>query len=325
MIKHEVVLFTSDPESREGSSKGRDHGLSESQRQACKAIDAATWRAGWSESTAQMTCVDVRAVLRSGRIGNARQYASIRRILRTFDLDAWASGPHAAVLATLIDAEKAYQVRRRQSRSLRSYDDEAWRKLVALLSEHVRSSRQPNEAAALYLLLRTGLRVGDVLRLERSALIDPNGVLRPQVHLTQKGGRLRSLDTQGAIDAWELVVRLWGVEAWSNFALFVTYGRSADVSAAAAAYKRILRLFQKLAEQAGLEPPWRLHRIRRTVAVQALRLSGDLPAVQQLLGHRTFKTTLGYLDEARTERVTELQTKLLNIAYPETTKSEKES
>ena len=43
------------------------------------------------------------------------------------------------------------------------------------------------------------------------------------------------------------------------------------------------------------------------MGVQALRLTEDTVAVQQLLGHRSHQTTLGYLDEARPERVAELQ------------------
>lgn len=293
-------------------------GLTPFQVEMVSVLEAAINKGAWRPTTARITVVDLRAILRSNAVNNARQYASAKRLLRAFGHLVDSSEALAEVLSVVRKAAESYYARSKRRRSTTSsYDDASWRRLAAEVLARV-GSRRPNEAVALYVLLRTGLRVGDLLRIERHALMDPAGILRPTLNLMQKGGSVRTIDTEGAKDAWLLLCRYWTEPAWTNMALFVTYGSSSDPEAASAAYKRLARTFRELAERAGLPPPWRLHRIRRTVAVQALRATGDLPVVQQLLGHQSVRTTLGYLNESRASRVREVQKQLLDFLITKT-------
>jgi len=58
--------------------------------------------------------------------------------------------------------------------------------------------------------------------------------------------------------------------------------------------------FQKAIKAAGLEGT-RMHDLRHTAATQLRRLGCDLPVIQQLLGHRTIRTTLRYAHVHPTE------------------------
>jgi integrase len=57
--------------------------------------------------------------------------------------------------------------------------------------------------------------------------------------------------------------------------------------------------------------------LRRTVAVQALRITEDVTAVQQLMGHKSVQTTFGYISEARPEREAELRKQLGQLFRPD--------
>lgn len=54
--------------------------------------------------------------------------------------------------------------------------------------------------------------------------------------------------------------------------------------------------FWKLRQQLGVTRNLRPHDLRRTTAVKALELTGDLRMVQALLGHTQLRSTLHYLD-----------------------------
>ena len=58
--------------------------------------------------------------------------------------------------------------------------------------------------------------------------------------------------------------------------------------------------FQKAIKAAGLEGT-RMHDLRHTAATQLRRLGCDLPVIQQLLGHRTIRTTMRYAHVHPTE------------------------
>ena len=77
-----------------------------------------------------------------------------------------------------------------------------------------------------------------------------------------------------------------------------------------AAYQRVNRHLKALGDELGLPAPVHLHRLRRTLAVQALRTTKDMTIVQQLLGHASLSSTERYVDEVRTDAVGRLQKKL---------------
>jgi len=193
--------------------------------------------------------------------------------------------------------------RTRRKKPAQSLGDEEWRRLWA----HVLADSAV-QARVLEVMMATGLRIADVLRITRRALthaMDSGTLL-----VEQKGGEERYVRIDGAPDAWGHLLQAWQGKPGATVALLVSPDGDGSTRAGDSAYKRVARRLRRLAKSAGISSRVHTHRLRRTVGVQALRMTEDVPAVQQLLGHRSFHTTMGYLDEARPDAVAELQRKL---------------
>lgn len=251
------------------------------------------------------------------------------------DLEYAAIARYAAYLAergdaleqlarALAERPKRTQVSRRRDEQARtrarsvSIPDEQWARLSAALEA------QEDRAAArvLEVLVETGLRIGDALGVERTALDEAarSGRLR----LRTKGGKERILPYS---DAWKRMLAQWKaeeksvrVDRSSSTVLWPTVGcwlmhRREPVDAGrrdSAAYKRVERALKAVAKTADVSGRVHLHRIRRTVGVQALRMTRDTATVQQMLGHASIQTTAGYLDEARPDDIAEVQEQIRN-------------
>jgi len=193
--------------------------------------------------------------------------------------------------------------RTRRKKPAQSLGDEEWRRLWA----HVLADSAV-QARVLEVMMATGLRIADVLRITRRALthaMDSGTLL-----VEQKGGEERYVRIDGAPDAWGHLLQAWQGKPGATVALLVSPDGDGSTRAGDSAYKRVARRLRRLAKSAGISSRVHTHRLRRTVGVQALRMTEDVPAVQQLLGHRSFHTTMGYLDEARPDAVADLQRKL---------------
>lgn len=208
-----------------------------------------------------------------------------------------------------LKTRRARQANKKRKLEARSFSDADWRKLVQAASRDTSP-----EGATVYVMLCTGLRISDILGLTLRALVD--GLRSGTVLLDTKGGEARALPVEGAPEAWENLAANWK-EARPNAFLgstllqLITPYASNDYYSGHPAYKAVAQKLHDLASEAGLEGQRvHLHRIRRTIAVQALRETGDVATVQQLLGHDSIQTTMRYLDEARTDDVGALQRKL---------------
>lgn len=173
-------------------------------------------------------------------------------------------------------------------------------------------ARDP-EAIVLYVMARTGLRIGDVLRVQvanlehsiEGARNRTSGVLP----IEKKGGDWIRIPILGALDAWESLAD--HARDYDTIAGMVTEGDSDSPEAGEAAYTRVRRYLERMGKELGLNGRIHLHRLRRTVAVRALKAtSGDLIGVQQLLGHKAVTSTQRYVDEIDAERVADIQRKL---------------
>jgi site-specific recombinase XerC len=199
----------------------------------------------------------------------------------------------------------------------RSIPDGQWIELVDAFARGVEV-----EDAVLYVLATTGLRISDVLGVTREALV--RGKRSGVVEVYVKGGKLRRLPWAGAEEAWSAL--LGRLDASATVADAVTGLPESIADANHAAYQRVRRRLQSynvavasneirhgqlggLGAAAPLERMYP-HRLRRTVAVQALRATNDLMAVKELLGHEALSTTSTYLDEARPDVVAALQRKI---------------
>lgn len=153
---------------------------------------------------------------------------------------------------------------------------------------------EARDAAMTELLYSSGLRVSELAQLDvqvGSGLgwLDLQAGL---VHVTGKGGKRRSVPVgsaaQQALQRWIDIRSSRFAAHWVEPALFVGT-RGARITAQTI----WLRLRQR-SQQAGLPAAVHPHVLRHSFASHVLQSSGDLRAVQELLGHANIVTTQIY-------------------------------
>ncbi len=153
---------------------------------------------------------------------------------------------------------------------------------------------EARDAALVELLYGCGLRVGEVVGLDAVASSSARGWVDLEsgdVHVLGKGGKRRSVPRgrQGALAvAHWLQVRDAAGRMAGQAALFA--GRHGTRLTAQAIWQRLRRR----SLQAGLATPVHPHMLRHSFASHVLQSSGDLRAVQELLGHASISTTQVY-------------------------------
>jgi integrase/recombinase XerC len=166
--------------------------------------------------------------------------------------------------------------------------------LAAFVNAAADPWEEARDAAMTELLYSSGLRVSELAHLDVQAgaglgWLDLQAGL---VHVTGKGGKRRSVPmgapAKAALQRW-LALRSsrFGVQ-WAEPALFVG-ARGARITPQMV----WLRLRQR-SQQAGLPVAVHPHVLRHSFASHVLQSSGDLRAVQELLGHANISTTQIY-------------------------------
>jgi integrase/recombinase XerC len=152
---------------------------------------------------------------------------------------------------------------------------------------------EARDAAIVELLYGCGLRVGELVGLDAQASSAAKGWIdleAGEAHVLGKGSKRRTVPVgRKAIDAlrhW-LSVRSLGPAA-KEPALFL--GRHGQRLGAQAIWQRL----KQRSVQAGLATPVHPHMLRHSFASHVLQSSGDLRAVQELLGHANIGTTQVY-------------------------------
>lgn len=254
----------------------------------------------YAETTAYQTMIDLRFIERHleepERIGHNQRY-SARRIAR------WAREAGVELppgWAPLLDSSP--EVRRPTERKYeaRSFEPADWQALLARLRASERLEDRLLELAQL-----TGLRAGDVLRIDRGDLATAVLAGRP-LRVTAKGNKMRwILLGQGPLleAAQKLHDQLSGLEFRQGILAEALIARSKQHHPYRAAYQRLLRRLKELGVELEADGRLHTHRLRRTAAVAALRGGVDLATVQQMLGHSSVLVTQDYLDEERHEDV----------------------
>ncbi len=158
---------------------------------------------------------------------------------------------------------------------------------------------EARDAAMVELLYGCGLRVGELVGLDVAASpaahqqgrgwIDLDAA---EAHVFGKGSKRRSLPVGraalAALRAWlALREQPFGARL-ADGALFV--GRRGARLSAASVWARL----RQRGQQAGLSTPVHPHMLRHSFASHLLQSSGDLRAVQELLGHASITTTQAY-------------------------------
>ena len=149
---------------------------------------------------------------------------------------------------------------------------------------------EARDAAMVELLYGSGLRVGELVGLDVEASAGARGwvdLQAAQAHVLGKGSKRRTVPVGSvALQALERWLALRG-QADAQ-ALFT--GRNGTRLTPQAVWQRLRRR----SLQAGLATPVHPHMLRHSFASHVLQSSGDLRAVQELLGHANITTTQVY-------------------------------
>jgi integrase len=158
-------------------------------------------------------------------------------------------------------------------------------------------------ARVVEIMARTGLRVGDVLRVRLAALRTalPAGEAG-ELAVLVKGEKPTMVKLGAAADAWRRAY----ASSWRGavtIADAVTGKPSSDTEASGAAYERCRRVMKHHGAVLAVDGRIHLHRLRRTVAIELLRRGASIEDVQQALLQESVKTTeRSYTDEYRAEQ-----------------------
>ncbi len=151
---------------------------------------------------------------------------------------------------------------------------------------------ETRDAAIVELLYGCGLRVGELVGLDVQAAGGARGWIdldAADAHVLGKGGKRRSVPLGSkAIEALRLWLAVRGDVPTAGAALFT--GRRGTRLTPQSIWQRLRRRSLR----AGLATPVHPHMLRHSFASHILQSSGDLRAVQELLGHANIGTTQVY-------------------------------
>lgn len=241
---------------------------------------------GYAPTTVDLYVGTVEAI----RAGRTSRSASMRA-LRWKAWQAWRAccRSHGDLVPPELERTEGEPARRR--REVAPWSEAEWEQLLGA----ARRDETP-EGAVLAVELGSGMRVGDVLRLDRATLrrIVEHGA----GEYVAKGGRGRVfVPDAGQHDDLGVLLERLERSSHDTVAALVTDGRNPSSTPRGTARRRVAR---RLAEYAAwYEIPGRAntHRARHTIAVRVYQRSGnDVRAAQDALGHEHATTTLRYLD-----------------------------
>jgi len=157
---------------------------------------------------------------------------------------------------------------------------------AAALLQAARASQDLFTRVCVEVLLRTGLRKGEFVRLQLDSIVRTGDCFWLRVPL----GKLHNdryvplhPEVKSLLDEW-IAQRGDGLRTTD---LFVIHGRRVGVGRVDAAVKRT-------AQAAGIQGSVSPHRLRHTLGTQAINHGMSLEAIAALLGHRSLRMTLLY-------------------------------
>ncbi len=164
------------------------------------------------------------------------------------------------------------------------------------LAEHVQGDDDPGlearDACITELLYGCGLRIGELVGLDVNAGPAARGwidIQAAEAHVLGKGSRRRSVPVgRAALEALARWLEQRTVWAKDDPALFIGQ-RGTRLTP-----QHIRQRLRRRSMQAGLSVPVHPHMLRHSFASHLLQSSGDLRAVQELLGHANIGTTQVY-------------------------------
>jgi site-specific recombinase XerD len=246
--------------------------------------------------TVKMRLRQLRLYVRDRKVEGSRKYKiSVRESLRFYQEFARETGrPQLALEEPHVP--KPRREPRTISESKRGIPADQWKALFArILNDRSAAAR------AIEVLMVAGLRIGDLLRIERyvlkSALANKTG----HMVILVKGGDEVAINLNSARSSWERLFKMMPAKA-PNVAAAVAPRGSPHAEADGAAYRQCERALKRLAKHT-VEGKVHLHRLRRSVAAHLFRGGSRLEEIQKVLGHRSRNTTEIYTSEAMPELV----------------------
>lgn len=269
--------------------------------------------AGLADTTRAQRLVDARQIV---KVAEAGEMPPARLHFAAVTLTAWAEeedvdfggiSPQIAWLVSDDAKQQAMHGSKHRKKPARAFDPAGWKRLAVTIVK-----TETNEARVLEVVMVTGLRIADVLRIRRTQVqrAVEDGVFTTIV----KGGGEREIYVRGPVrTAFERMLDAWngtkGGASRKDVSSWIL-PESRDARPYFGAYQRVSRELKRVSKELSLEGSVHLHRMRRTLAMQAYAITKDPIAVQQLLGHADLKTTLKYIDEERPEDVASMRDKV---------------
>jgi hypothetical protein len=261
---------------------------------------------GRDEGTADSYVGETRRCLKTDAITDRlvdRSLAPKTRHRIAATLRSWATfTKDADLLLTLKDVRLPPAKRKSVRRPL---EPKAWHDLI----DAVRSTRRLRDAVrgVLLILCVRGLRVGDILRMQRPEV--EQALRTGRLVIETKRGTMSDFSAKPLVEGLELLL---GVRGWRR----VRDAISPDAEAPDRAARKIVhRALRRVGKSVAI-PAEELypHRLRRTYSVEFLRaMAGDPEALQKLvaqMGWLNSATALEYTDFVRSEDLEEVDAKL---------------
>jgi len=160
--------------------------------------------------------------------------------------------------------------------------------MARLLEGTARTPAEVRDKAMFEVFYSSGLRLAELVGLD---VTDAEGVLRQaEVTVTGKGAKTRTVPVgskaRAAVEAW--LAQRTALAGPGEPALFVG-ARGSRISASSVRYA-----LSQWASRLGLPQHVHPHMLRHSFATHLLQSSGDLRAVQEMLGHSSISTTQVY-------------------------------
>ena len=189
--------------------------------------------------------------------------------------------------------------------------------LASYTNEEANPIREARDHCITELLYGCGLRIGELVGLDVHDSKDARGWIDragAEAHVLGKGSKKRSVPVGSkalaALAEWVSLRAQWAKDVAGDAALFIN-DRGQRLTP-----QHIRVRLKARSLQAGLATPVHPHMLRHSFASHVLQSSGDLRAVQELLGHANITTTQVY-----TRLDFQHLAKVYDAAHPRATRS----